>query len=351
MPRILHAAHAFPAHAVSQQQAKSAVRDLFSGKIPDLERLLTIFDNSRVSQRQLVMPLDWYLHPRSSQERNRVFIEQGMGLLREAVENILQAAALGAAQIDHLIYVNSTGHATPSLDARLINELDFSARTTRLPIWGLGCAGGAAGLSRAWDYCRAHPRARVLLTALECCSLTLMTQDLSKSNLVGTSLFADGAAAVLVVGDEADGSGPQIVASRSQLFPDSYQIMGWNFLEQGMELVLSPRLPALIRRELPELVDSFLGDNGLLRKDLGSYLTHPGGAKVLDVVREALALQACDLHLSEELLNAQGNISSVSVLVVLENWLSSRNASIPGYSLLSAFGPGFSAELLLLKVE
>lgn len=350
MPRILHAAHAFPKNHVSQQQARNAVSTIFAGKIPELERLLTIFDNSRVVQRQLVMPLEWYLQPRSEEERNRVFIGQGMGLLSTATEKVLQVAGINASQISHIIYVNSTGHATPTLDARLINELNFSAQTTRLPIWGLGCAGGAAGLSRAWDYCRAHPRALVLLTALECCSLTLMTKDLSKKNLVGTSLFADGAAAVLVVGDEVEGAGPEIVATRSQLFPDSYQIMGWNFSDQGMELVLSPRLPALIKQEIPGLVDCFLNDNGLLRKDLRHYLTHPGGARVLDVVREALDLKIEDLQISEELLNEQGNISSVSVLIVLENWLKSQASFTPGYSLLSAFGPGFSAELLLLKV-
>lgn len=350
MPRILQAAHAFPTHRISQQQAREAVSSIFSGKIPDLDQLLTIFDNSRITQRQLMMPLDWYLQPRTEEERNRVFIEQGMALLREASEKVLDAAGVLKSQIDHIIYVNTTGHATPSLDARLINELKFSPQTTRLPIWGLGCAGGAAGLSRAWDYCRAHPRKRVLLTALECCSLTLMTEDLSKKNLVGTSLFADGAAAVLVGGDEVSGVGPEIVATRSQLFSDSYHIMGWNFLDQGMELVLSPRLPALIRQELPTLVDSFLEDQGLNRKDLHYYLTHPGGAKVIDVVREALGLQAEDMRISEELLNRHGNISSVSILVILEKWLATQASSVPGYSLLSGFGPGFSAEFVLIKV-
>jgi alkylresorcinol/alkylpyrone synthase len=297
------------------------------------------------------MPLAWYLQPRSAEERNRVFIEQGMVLLREATEKVLLAADLEAAQVDHIIYINSTGHATPTLDARLINELHFSPRTTRLPVWGLGCAGGAAGLSRAWDYCRAHPEARVLVTALECCSLTLLTGDLSKKNLVGTALFADGAAVVLVVGDGVAGAGPEIIATRSELFPDSYQIMGWNFSDQGMELVLSPRLPALIRQVMPELVDHFLGENKLVRQDIRSYLTHPGGARVLDVVREALELRIEDLRLSEELLNAQGNISSVSVLIVLEDWLRTEAARVAGYSLMSAFGPGFSAELLLLKVS
>jgi alkylresorcinol/alkylpyrone synthase len=311
---------------------------------------MTIFDNSRVAQRHLVMPIDWYLQPRSEEERNRIFIGQGMKLLMEATGKVLQSACVSTAQIDHIIYVNSTGRATPSLDARLINELGFPARTTRLPIWGLGCAGGAAGLSRAWDYCLAHPRGCVLLTALECCSLTLMTQDLSKKNLVGTALFADGAAAVLIAGDEAGGAGPEILATRSQLFPDSYAMMGWNFRDQGMELVLSPRLPALIKREMPGLVDRFLAENGLARKDLRHYLSHPGGAKVIDAVREALDLQAADLQLSEELLNSQGNISSVSILVVLERWMRAHAGRSPGYGLVAAFGPGFSAEMLLLKV-
>ena len=217
MPRILAAAHAFPIHLVSQQQARQAVNTIFAGKIPELERLMTIFDNSRIAQRQLVMPLDWYLQPRSLEERNQVFIQQGMSLLRKATEKVFRSSAANVADVAHLIYVNSTGHATPSLDARLINELNFSVQTSRLPIWGLGCAGGAAGLSRARDYCRAHPRAMVLLTALECCSLTLVVEDLSKKNLVGTSLFSDGAAAVLVAGDDAAAHVPEIVASRSQL--------------------------------------------------------------------------------------------------------------------------------------
>lgn len=350
MPRIIGAAHAFPTHHVSQQQAKQAVGRIFAGRIPELARLMSIFDNSRIAQRQLVMPLDWYLQPRSVEERNRVFVAQGMGLLREAAEKVLRSSGTSVAQVDHIIYVNSTGHATPSLDARLINELHLSARTSRLPIWGLGCAGGAAGLSRAWDYCLAHPQARVLLTALECCSLTLVAEDLSKKNLVGTSLFSDGAAAVLVAGDEAGGHGPEIVATRSQLFPDSYDIMGWKFSDQGMELVLSPRLPLLVKNALSDMVDRFLSDHGLNRAALQHYIAHPGGAKVLDAVREALDLRVEDLQLSEELLNQQGNISSVSVMVVLENWLCAKAASAPGYGLLFAFGPGFSAEFMLLKV-
>ncbi len=349
MPRIETARHRVPQHRITQAEAKAAVASIFAGKITELGRLLRIFDHSRIEQRHLLMPLDWYLQPHSAAERNRVFIDKGLMLLREAAEACLHAADVGPQQVDHLIYVNSTGHATPTMDARLINALGCRSRTSRLPIWGLGCAAGAAGLARAWDYCRAHPRARVLLMALECCSLTLVSQDLSKKNLIGTSLFADGAAAVLVSGDEVAGNGPEIIASRSELFPDSYQVMGWDFSDDGMELVLSPELPALIGRELPGLVERFLQDCGLEREDIRHYLTHPGGAKVIDACREALGLEWDDLALTVEMLRDYGNLSSVSVLVVLEKWLASTRATQPGYGLLSAFGPGFSAELLLLR--
>ncbi len=350
MPRILIARHAVPPHVVSQQVIKEAARVIFAGKIPNLERHLAVFDRSRIERRALIRPLEWYLQPHSPAERNAVFLTEGLALLRQAVGKCLAAAELSAAQIDHLIYVNTTGHATPSLDARLINELDFSPQTSRLPIWGLGCAAGAAGLSRARDYCLAHPRARVLLTALECCSLTLMPEDLSKKNLIGVSLFADGAAAVLVVGDEVAGSGPELVDSYSRLFPDSYQIMGWEFRDAGMELVLSPRLPALLKAELPQLLEDFLQRCGLRRQDLRHYVTHPGGARVLDAVQQALGLSAEQLRFSSEFLRDYGNLSSVSVLVVLEKWLASNPAEQPGFGLLAGFGPGFSAELLLLQV-
>lgn len=350
MPTILKARHAVPVHEITQQEAKDAVRVIFSTKIPNLESILSVFDHSRIDRRRLLMPLDWYLQPRSAEERNRVFLDRGLELLQRAATDCLAAAELPAERIDHLIYVNSTGHATPTLDARLINGLGCRPQTSRLPIWGLGCAGGAAGLSRAWDYCRAHPQARVLLTALECCSLTLMTRDLSKKNLIGTSLFADGAAAVLVAGDEAGGTGPEIVATHSELFPDSYQIMGWNFCNEGMELVLSPRLPALIKRELPGLVEKFLHECGLKRDDLRHYITHPGGAKVIDAFREGLGLERDELQLTENMLREYGNLSSVSVLVVLEQWLASQQSNQSGYGLLSAFGPGFSGELLLLRI-
>lgn len=350
MPKIVAASHSLPPHVVSQGEVRNTVERIFAELLPGLEKSLALFDRCRIEERQFMRPLDWYQTTRTPAERNRVYLEGGMELLQRAAQRCLDKADLDPGRVDHLIGVSSTGHATPTLDARLINALGMRPTTTRLPIWGLGCAGGAAGLARAFDHCRAHPAAAVLLTALECCSLTFCEGDLSKKNLVATALFADGAAAVLVAGDDVELEGPRIVATRSHLFPDSCRIMGWDFLDEGMQLVLSPKLPAVVKQELPALVERFLATQGLEQGDIVHYLTHPGGAKVLDAYREALSLPPQDLELAAEILRRHGNISSVTVLLILEKWLESQQAQSPGHGLLSAFGPGFSAELLLFRV-
>lgn len=348
MPKIIAAAHALPPHVASQQEVRETAKRLFTGRISNLGNLLALFDRCRIEERQFMCPLEWYLSARTPSERNRVYQEGGMELLSRAARNCLAAAGTSPDRVDHIIFVSSTGHAAPTLDARLINVLGMRPSTTRLPIWGLGCGGGAAGLARAFDHCRAHPRATVLLNALECCSLTFCEGDLSKKNLVATALFADGAAAVLIAGDEVELGGPEILATGSHLFPHSYRIMGWDFLDEGMQLVLSPKLPSVVKKELPALVDRFMEAQRLQRSDLVHYVTHPGGAKVLDAYGESLSLAPQALDLSAEVLRRCGNVSSVTVLVVLEEWLRSRPRT--GHGLISAFGPGFSAELVLFKV-
>ena len=350
MPRIIAATHAFPPYAVSQQEVKKTVSRFFAGAVTDLDRLLTIFDNSRIEQRHFMMPPEWYLQSRSLLERTHVYQENGLALIEEAAKACLATADCYPEMIDQVIFVSSTGHATPTLDAHLINRLRMRPNTSRLPIWGLGCAAGAVGLSRANDYCRAYPGRRVLLVALECCSLTFMAGDITKKNLIATSLFADGAAAVLVGGDEIEADGPLILASHSHLFPDSYRIMGWDFQDEGMQLVLSPKLPLIVRQELPVLVNTFLSEHCISRPEIIHFVTHPGGARVVDAYRDSLHLSAEELRQTEEVLRSCGNMSSVSVLVVLEKWLASGGMATAGHGLLSAFGPGFSAELLLFKV-
>lgn len=350
MPRIVAASHALPPHVVPQQTVRALVQELFADQIAELERLLAIFDHSHIETRQFMQPLDWYLTPHPAQERTRLYQEQGLTLLQQAAERCLEQAGCAAAAINHVIFVSSTGHATPTLDAYLINRLGLRPTTTRLPVWGLGCAGGAAGLARAADHCRAYPQQRVLVVALECCSLTFTAADTSKKNLVATALFADGAAAALVVGDAVAQTGPQLLASHSQLFADTYRVMGWDFIGEEMQLVLSPKLPLIVRQELRPLLEEFCAQQGIQRQQLRHYITHPGGARVIDAYRDVLELHHGELDLTEAVLRQHGNVSSVSVLLVLEQWLASAARQTPGYGLLSAFGPGFSAELLLLQV-
>lgn len=350
MPRILAAATAMPSNVVTQDEVRHAISGTFGDRLPNLETALGLFDRTRIRKRHLIRPLGWYGIPHGVGERNHIYLEEGGELLAAAADRCLRMADCPSEAIDHVIAVSSSGHAAPSLDARLISRLGLRRDATRLPIWGLGCAGGAAGLARAFDYCRAHPRARTLLVALETCSLTFCPEDASKKNLVAAAIFGDGAGAVLVSGEEAGGYGPRLLASQSYLFPESDRIMGWDFLEEGMQLVLSPRLPALVKTELAGLVDRFLYDHGLARSDLIHYLAHPGGAKVIDAYHEALDLQGDELALTEKVLAGYGNLSSVSVLVVLEEWLASDRARQKGYGLISAFGPGFSAEQVLLEV-
>ncbi len=348
-PRIAGVAHALPEHRIAQQDVQAAVADLMKASPAETEELQRIFTNSRIVGRQFMMPPDWYVSQRTPAERTRIYQTAGLALAEEAARACLESCACPAAEIDHIVFVSTTGLATPSLDAHLIERLGMQPSTSRLPIWGLGCAGGAAGLNRAADYARAFPRRRVLLVALECCSLTFLLGDQSKKNLIATALFSDGAAAALISGAQSGDPGVYLLAERSWLFPETNRIMGWDFVDEGMELVLSPRLPALVRQSAAQLVADFMELAGLQTAEISHHITHPGGAKVLDAYQQALGLAPAALELPEEVLREHGNLSSVSVLLVLEKWLKRRARQSPGYGLLSAFGPGFSSEMVLVN--
>ncbi len=348
MPKILASRHAFAPHVVTQAGVREVVAEIFTGRMADLSRHLAVFDNARIATRHLMMPLDWYRLRISAAERNRIYQEQGGELLLAAARAVLEGAEVAPEEIDQVIFVSSTGLATPTLDVRLINELGVRRTASRLPLWGLGCAAGASGLSRAFDYCLAHPGARVLVTALECCSLNFLEGDLSRKNLIATALFSDGAAAAVVAGDGVAEGVVQILSTHSTLFPGSARIMGWDFRDEGMSLVLSPRLPVLVKEGLAKEIDALLVQEGVRRSELVHHLFHPGGAKIIDACREALGLSAADLALSEAELNSHGNTSSVSVLAVLSRWLEG-DFRRQGYGVLGSFGPGFSSELLLLR--
>jgi alkylresorcinol/alkylpyrone synthase len=251
--------------------------------------------------------------------------------------------------VDALFVVSVTGIASPSLDARLVNRMGMSPRIKRLPIFGLGCVAGAAGIARAADYVRAFPHHVVALLSVELCSLTLQKEDVSMANLISAALFGDGAAAVIVVGGERNYPGAEIVDTRSIFYPQTEHIMGWDISEKGFQIVLSPTLPQLIVEHLGKDVDAFLADHGLTRKDIARWILHPGGPKVLEATGAALGLSRNALDASWECLRKVGNLSSASVLLVLEEVFKRRRPGNGAYSLLAAMGPGFCSELVLLR--
>lgn len=346
MPRIISAASSFPEHCYSQAVICDAVTSLFAGNIPGFNKVPAIFDNARIAQRQFVMPLEWYLSSAGRAERHKVYFHRGLELAAAAAESALSRANVPPEAVTHVVFVSSTGLATPTIDAYLINLLKMKQTTKRLPLWGLGCAAGAGALARAAECAAACSNAVVLVVAMECCSLTFHQGDMTKKNVIATSLFGDGAAAAVVAGDAVPLSGVEIVATESHLFPDSYRIMGWDMVDEGMQLVLSPKLPAFIRKELSGLMQAVQEKHRIPSLDF--YITHPGGAKIIDAYQDALSLGPEALSLTDASLRNHGNVSSVSVLDVLESWLSGQGTH-GGCGLLSAFGPGFSAELVVLR--
>lgn len=259
---------------------------------------------------------------------------------------------LSTKEIDALIFVSSTGVSTPSIEARVMNRLPFSDQIVRMPIWGLGCGGGAAGISRAYDYCKAYPNAKVLVVCVELCSLTFQKDDYTKSNLVGTSLFADGAACALVCGDlvelEQDKLAPVIIGRRSKWMPNSEEVMGWDVKSGGLHVVFSKSIPAIITTWLGPFIQEFLKDYQISSSDITNFVAHPGGKKVLSAYEEALALTKEHTDVSREILKYHGNMSSPTVLYVLEQFML-KDHDAHAYGLLVALGPGFSGEAILLE--
>jgi alkylresorcinol/alkylpyrone synthase len=261
----------------------------------------------------------------------------------------LGRAGLSTDDVDAILFVTVTGVATPSIDARLMNRLALPSDVKRMPIFGLGCVAGAAGIARAADYVRAYPDQVALLLSVELCSLTLQREDLSIPNLIASGLFGDGAAAVLVVGDERQAAGPRIVASRSIFYRDSERVMGWDISEDGFRIVLSADVPQVVRDHLREDVDAFLAGHGLSRKEIASWVCHPGGPKVLEAMEETLELPEGALAVTWKSLREVGNLSSTSVLLVLADTLESHRPPPGSYGMLLAMGPGFCSELVLLQ--
>lgn len=361
MPVIISVGEAVPPHILEQGEVMNFSRELFSESFHDIDRLLKAFPNGHVEKRHFVKDLTWYKKPHTFKEKNDAFIEAAVELGTAAIQNCLHNLSLlkrevSYEEIEAIFFITTTGIATPSIDARIMNVLPFSERMKRIPIWGLGCAGGAAGLSRAYEYCLAYPKAKVLVLSIELCSLTFQYNDRSKSNLIGTSLFSDGAACVLVAGDEAETSQlsslsslPKIFATQSTIMRNSLDVMGWNIKNDGLFVVFSKDIPSIVEKWLKPNVSDFLQKQKFEMKQMKHFIAHPGGKKVLDAYVKTLDLHPSMVHLPLEVLKEYGNMSSTTVLFVLRRFL---QIGVKGdLGLCTALGPGFSSELLLMRWE
>ncbi|WP_240376073.1 type III polyketide synthase [Bacillus piscicola] len=337
-------------YEVSQEETVHIVRQLFGDHFRDIERLLQVFENGRITRRYLAAPLTWFQEDRGLEEKNELYIEESVRMGGRAVERCLTETNTAKEDIDAIFFVSSSGMATPTIDARIMNQLGLPAHIKRIPLWGLGCAGGAAGVSRAHDYLLAYPHAKVLVLCIELCSLTFQKNDHSKSNLVGTSLFADGCACVLMSGnaEKQNEVRPRTVDVQSTLMPHSEDVMGWDVKDGGLHVVFSRSIPAIIESWLKPNVEQFLKQLGKKEQDIDHFVAHPGGKKVLQAYEQALAFSQEKTAPSQRILSSYGNMSSPTVLYVLKEIMESGPES-GEQGLLTALGPGFSSEMVWLE--
>lgn len=357
MPKIQSVNSFLPSYNYSQQDASTLLRHLFTDHYPDLDRMLKVFENGEIESRQFCVPIEWFEHSHDLEERNRLYIELATSYGVLAINACLQnkeflVDSIHPSEIDAIFFISSTGFSTPSIDARIINELPFSDSIKRIPIWGLGCAGGASGLSRANDYCLAHPKAKVLVLCVELCSLTFQPNDFTKSNLIGASLFADGAACALVCGNEVEivskKNCPAFIATSSKIMANSENVMGWDIKNDGLHVIFSKSIPSIIEKWLEPFVTEFLSEHHLSSSKLDHFIAHPGGKKVLSAYEKALGFNSSKTAISRDILKKHGNMSSPTVLYVLEAFMK-LDCSPGEKGLLTALGPGFCGELVLLE--
>lgn len=360
MPAILSVSTFNPPYTLQQELTTEFAKELFQEDFKDIERLLTVFQNGQIEMRNFTVPLSWFKEEHTLQERNDLYIEKATEYGAKAIQSCLTnerylKRAVPYDEIEAIIFISSSGLSTPSIEARIMNRLPFSNTTKRIPIWGLGCAGGAAGLSRAFEYCLAFPKAKVLVLCVELCSLTFQRNDRSKSNLIGTSLFADGVAAALVVGDKVESSSyslheslPTIKKTVSVTMPKSEEVMGWDVKNQGLYVVFSRDIPTIINEWLRPTVDHFLEELAVGLTEIDHFIFHPGGKKVLDAYEASLHIPKEKTEIARKVLKEYGNMSSPTVLYVYDEFLK-KEKSKGEKGLVGALGPGFSAEMLFLE--
>lgn len=353
--RILSVGTALPSHRYSQQEISEALRERWQHKLPEPRLITRLHANCGVDFRHFVLPLHDYPALKGFKSTNDLWISNAVELSERALCRALEAVGLTPADVSAIIFASVTGIASPTVDARLINRLPFRDSVKRIPIFGLGCVAGAAGIARAADYVRGFPDQVALLLSVELCSLTWQDDDQSIANLISCGLFGDGAAAVVIAGDNvrlpqtAVAPGPRILATRSTFYRNTEHVMGWDIGDTGFTIVLSPEVPKVVLENLRGNVESFLAEHGLGLRDIGSWVFHSGGPKVLEAVEYALELPPDALAASWNSLREVGNLSAASVLMVLADKLADGRGEPGSYSVLAAMGPGFCSELVLLQ--
>jgi len=347
--RIASVASAFPENYFEQEVLVAALKNEWQRRLPNSDILDRLDESMQVDGRFVLRPIEFYESMTTWGQANDAWIAGALDLGEKALRGALNRAGLQPQDLSAIYVTSVTGIAAPSIDARLVNRMGLSTNIKRIPIFGLGCVAGAAGVSRAADYVRGFPDQAAALLSIELCSLTLQRNDLSMAHLISALLFGDGAAATIVVGSQRASDGPEILATKSVFYPDTERVMGWDISEKGFRIVLSPEVPETVERHLGEDVDTFLAEQGLRRRDVKSWIMHTGGPKVLESTGLALGISKDDLAPSWDCLRKVGNISSTSVLLVLEDVYMNRRPASGTLSILAAMGPGFCSELVLLR--
>lgn len=355
MARLLAVVPAFPAHRYSQREITETIGPLLTSDPAKQAILGRLHASSHVATRYLAQPLESYLEERSFTQTNALFVTVATDLAEQCLRSALAAVGLEPRDVDYIMFTSVTGVSAPSIDALLVERLGLRSEVKRVPMYGLGCVAGAAGIARVNDYLIGHPNEVAVLVAVELCSLTFQRGDDSMANLVASGLFGDGAAAVVMVGNDRAKrmpvTGPDIVDTRSALYPDSSEVIGFTVTEGGFRIVLTARVTEVIERHFGADTVSFLADNETAIAEIDHWVAHPGGPRVLQTFAECLSLEPKALRLSWDSLAQVGNLSSVSVLQILAAALAEpRAGQRPGdRTLLFALGPGISAELVLLR--
>jgi alkylresorcinol/alkylpyrone synthase len=343
-PTLLSVATAVPDFRLDQREVASVALRLFDRERSEIDRLMPVFENAGISSRYSCVPFDWYAEPHGWKERSALYLEHATRLLKDAAERALAQAGRKPGDIAGIVAVSTTGIATPSLDALMINALGLPSDVQRLPVFGLGCAGGVVGLGHAVNMARQLEHGDVLFLVVELCSLTFRRDDMSKSNIVGSALFGDGAAAIVI--GRPGSSGVRFGPAGVHTWPDTLDVMGWHVEDDSLGVLFSRDIPTLVRNEMGAAADGFLEHCGLGRDDIAGLICHPGGVKVLDALEETFGLEPGTMRAARDVLREHGNMSAVTVLFVLERML---QEGIVGRHLMSALGPGFSAGFQLLE--